>query len=534
VLTALRDVFAEPRKTWFSAFMPEMRPNYVEKPLKWLIVVSCTLPLDSVLLVLYKAVPDVRFWNLGILLFYIGSIMSTGISLKNHLALTYALFTGLALTLLTLVVNQASGVLFSTLVKRTIAGRSAEIVRTVEDNYDPLMTGFDRAAIEAAGMFFVHEGYIITVEDAGGNPVWNARSCDMEQCAQVIGEITERMEGEFGINGGLRKQRYPVIFSGRTVGFVDVETYGPYFYSGAETGFLASVNRLLLVSGLVFTLLSIIISAVLAEALARPILKAGEAARLIAQGDTSVRIPGDYRTRELQDLSQSLNELAGDLEEGQRRQKQLTQDIAHELRTPLTCLQGTMEAMIDGVYEPDRNRLEDCREEVLRLAKLVEDLNTLTSLEWEGLTLNKTDFDLAKLIRSAAGSFISAARDKGIELRLELKECPVSADYDRLRQVFINLLSNAVMYTDEGEITVRIEEGKKGPEVTVSDTGIGIAREELPRIFERLYRTDKSRNRNSGGIGIGLTIAAAIVRAHGGNICAESSPGRGSVFRVSL
>jgi signal transduction histidine kinase len=217
--------------------------------------------------------------------------------------------------------------------------------------------------------------------------------------------------------------------------------------------------------------------------------------------------------------------------------------------------------MIDGVYKPDREHLESCHEEIIRLTNLVKDLHILTSLEWEagepsgeksrGLpcgmskNLHKTGFDLAKLVQAAAEQFAPAVREKGIALRLKLRESPVTADYDRLKQVFINLLSNAVKYTDRGSITITIEEaapaGGAFPaywEVAIADTGIGIPETALPHVFERFYRTDKSRNRSTGGAGIGLAIAAAIVHAHGGKINAESGGGEiggtGSVFRVLI
>jgi signal transduction histidine kinase len=155
--------------------------------------------------------------------------------------------------------------------------------------------------------------------------------------------------------------------------------------------------------------------------------------------------------------------------------------------------------------------------------------------------LNKTEFDLAKLLQTTAAQFRAEAEEKKIEIKLNLKECPITADYDRLKQVFINLFSNAVKYTDTGGITVTLAEapcGNRQWEVTIADTGIGIPKGDLPHIFERLYRSDKSRSRSTGGAGIGLTIAAAIVHAHGGRITAESrtekNGGSGSIFRVTL
>ncbi|GHU65732.1 sensor histidine kinase [Spirochaetia bacterium] len=472
------------------------------------------------------------------------------ISLQNRLALIYALFISLALVALTIIINIFTGLVFTSLVKTNIAGKSVEIVRAIGEQYNPRDKNFDTLTLEAMGMYFVHEGYIVTVEDERGGLVWDARSCDMRECTMVINDIADRMEGRFGFSGGaLRRDQYPVLFSGSTVGTVTIETYGPFFYSETESAFLTSINRLLVMATIILTFASFMISIILSRAIARPVNKSAEAARQIAQGYSGgarekpiIRIDDQYQTRELAELAFSINSLAAELEEGERRQKQLTSDIAHELRTPLTCLRGGIEAMIDGVYKPDREHLESCLEETIRLAGLVQDLNTLTALEWENITINRTEFDLASLLRITAEEFKAAAIEKGIEIKIDLMESVesgafiVNADYDRLKQVFINLLSNAVKYTDRGSITVSVKRAADPGtqwEVSIADTGIGIPEGDLPHVFERFYRSDKSRNRSTGGAGIGLTIAAAIVHAHGGIIQAESAE-TGSIFRVAL
>ncbi|MDR1316197.1 MAG: hypothetical protein LBK13_04910, partial [Spirochaetales bacterium] len=478
------------------------------------------------------------------------------ISLQNRLALTYTLFISAALGLLALAINLLTGITFNALIRENISMKSEEIVQVIGELYNPMTRGFDGPAVEALGMHFVHEGYIITVEDSRGEPVWDARSCDMQQCVDVINTIASRMEQNFRLNGGIQKQRREIQHRGGTAGAVTIETYGPIFYSETETEFLRSINRLLLIADIILVLLCAGISLVLSRSIAKPVLKAGEAARQIAKvhsGGTNpegliIRINDQYKTWELRELSRSINELASELEEGERRQKRLTSDIAHELRTPLTCLQGSMEAMLDGVYRPDREHLESCHEEIIRLTSLVEDLNILAGIEWETMKLNRTSFDLAKLIQTTAEQFRAPAHAKGIELYLDLQESLISADYDRLKQVFINLLSNAVKYTDKGSIRVCIHNGgyfslasrpaarpaSPAWEVTIADTGAGIPREDIPHIFERFYRGDKSRSRGTGGAGIGLTIAAAIIAAHGGNISVESRTGgeggTGSVF----
>jgi signal transduction histidine kinase len=489
------------------------------------------------------------------------------ISLQKRLTLTYGIFICLALTVLAVVVNRFTEKVFTGLVRENIAETSRAIVSSMGNQYKPMEDRFDAGAVEAVGMYFVHEGYIISLEDLSGDPVWDARSCDMEQCIEVINTIAERMKNLFNMDGALERQRYPVLYNGRTVGNVNIESYGPFFYSETETIFITSINRLLIAAVILFTLLSALISVLLSRTIASPILKAGAAARKIAAlhsgGGSSplpcsvstedtekpppgadpqqVRIRDSYRTKELAYLSRAINELAAELEEGERRQKQLSADVAHELRTPLSCLRGNVEAMIDGVYKSDREHLESCHEEIMRLTRLVEDLSTLTSLEWNKITLNKLDLDLAKLLQLTAEQFRPAAAEKGIRMELNLMACSIRADYDRLKQIFINILSNAVKYTEKGSITITMRSDEKTDEknpaktmeVSVADTGMGIAEEDLPHIFERFYRSDKSRNRSTGGAGIGLAIAAAICSAHGGSITAESG-GAGSVFRVRL
>jgi signal transduction histidine kinase len=458
------------------------------------------------------------------------------ISLRNRLVLVYASFICAAVVCLGLIINQFAEKLFAGFVTENIRMVSSHIALSMADLYNPMADSFDVPTVESMGMYFVHEGYIITVEDTAGNVVWDARSCDMEQCAAVIQDIGERMKNRYGLSGSFQGAKYPMQYRGREIGSVIIETYGPFFYSEAEAGFLRALNQFLVGAGVVFVFLSMVVSVFLATALSRPILRAAQAATHIAGGNLTVRVPETRGTRELHELSRSVNGLAEALEQGERWQKQLSSDIAHELRTPLTCLQGNLEAMIDGVWEPTTERLRSCYEEIIRLNKLVENLSQLSILERDTLILHRTEFDLKKLLTAAADHFTQAVREKGLSLNLELpaSPIPVFADYDRLMQVFINLLSNAVKYTDSGGVTLSADSGDAGHyTVTVADTGAGIGEAELPRIFDRFYRADTSRTRSTGGSGIGLSIAAAIVSAHGGRITAASEAGKGSRFIVT-
>ena len=455
-------------------------------------------------------------------------------SLKTRLILTCLLFTGLLTITLIVASNQAINSLFTRLVKENIELQRENIVSSLAAEYSPEKGQFNLDSVKALGMSFVHQGYIVSIRDHAGNIVWDARECDMGQCVAVTGSIEKRMQAGHSLPGDFTAASYPLLRSGARVGEVTIETYSPFFYNEHESRFMMAISRTILIIGVAFILLSIIISIALTAAISGPILKIAGAAKEIAGGKLNVRIKELFKSKELNHLAEAVNDLAANWENGEEWQKRLTSDIAHELRTPLTCLQGNIEAMIDGVWQASAKNLQSCHEEIMRLTRLVENLNQLSTLERKYLVLHKTDFNLSNLLADIAGQYLPLAESKGLKLKLNASEAPVRADKDRLRQVFVNILTNAIAYTDRGQIDIALE--KKGAEylVHITDSGIGIQEEELPHIFRRFYRSDKSRNRNTGGAGIGLSIAQGVVNAHGGRIEVRSSYGCGSTFSVVL
>jgi signal transduction histidine kinase len=224
--------------------------------------------------------------------------------------------------------------------------------------------------------------------------------------------------------------------------------------------------------------------------------------------------------------------------------RNMTADVAHELRTPLSVIRGKLEGVLDGVYPATPEHLEPILEESKLLAHLVEDLRLLALAEAGQLTLEKRAVDVGDLLRDAQVNFGPQADDRRITLALDLpSELPsVEADRRRISQVVSNLLTNALRHTPQGEcvtlsaaLSPSLPGGDKGGvTISVSDTGTGIPTEELPYIFERFWRGEKSRSRAGGGSGLGLAIAKQLVELHGGSIAVESTPGAGSTFRFTL
>jgi two-component system, OmpR family, sensor histidine kinase BaeS len=278
----------------------------------------------------------------------------------------------------------------------------------------------------------------------------------------------------------------------------------------------------------------------LAVTLSRPLRSIRAGAEAMSAGDLDARVP-ESGDDEIGAVAEALNRLAETLQQEESLRKESVADLAHELRTPVQGILARVEAAQDGVLDDDAANLAAMHDEALRLARLLDDLSALAEAERPGLLLQTEPVDLAALAGTQAAAFAAAFSDKGIELTSSLSPAVVDGEPKRLEQIVVNLLSNALRYTDAGgavTVTVRTEEVAAAEDdaavLEVTDTGIGIAAEDVPRVFTRFWRGEKSRSRDTGGAGIGLSIVRELVHAHGGEVTVESAPGEGSVFRVTL
>lgn len=261
-----------------------------------------------------------------------------------------------------------------------------------------------------------------------------------------------------------------------------------------------------------------------------------------ASGKLTERMP-ELEIPELHQLGISFNRMASTLEDVEQRRRELIGDLTHELRTPLTVIRGYLEELADSRIAPSLEIYQQLATETKRLERLVNDLQELSKAEAGYLPINLQPVNLRPLLESLVQKFADQLLEEGPVLQLDCPPQlpPVLADIDRIEQILINLLGNAIRYTSQGSITIRacIENSKNGimpPVVWISviDTGHGIAPEDLPHVFERFFRADRSRARNSGGTGIGLAISRRLVELQGGKIEVESELCKGSTFRFSL
>ena len=258
----------------------------------------------------------------------------------------------------------------------------------------------------------------------------------------------------------------------------------------------------------------------------------------VAEGNLSVRVK-EPNSDMFSELIKRFNKMVEELERAEQQRRNLTADIAHELRTPLHIIQGNLEGILDGVYDATPEHINNTLDETALLARLVNDLQTLSLAETGQLPLHPTRFLLADLMADLTSSFSSQAAAQGIHLTSSLVDSnqELTADYDRLNQVLSNLISNALRHTPEGgKISIETEaiaSEERSVRIKVRDTGAGIAPDDLPFIFDRFWRGDKSRTNRSNS-GLGLAISKQLILAHKGTIEVESEVGKGTTFIIEL
>jgi two-component system sensor histidine kinase BaeS len=305
-------------------------------------------------------------------------------------------------------------------------------------------------------------------------------------------------------------------------------------FGGAEQTFLASVDRAVLLGGVVAIVLAALAAWLIARSLARPVRALEDAALALADGDLSSRV-APAGPEEIAALGEAFNRMADSLQRAEELRRRMVSDVAHELRNPIAAARAQAEGMAEGVLAMTPERIRSVTEDMEHLTALVDDLQQLAIAEAGQLRYDMHPLDIAQLAcREARRAEALAA--PGVTLATRGAEAPVTvtADERRISEVLRNLLGNAIRHTRTGSVTVEVSRTGESVTVRVIDTGEGIPDEDLPFVFERFYRADKSRTAATGGAGLGLAIARRIVEDHGGSVFAEKTPGGGATVGFTL
>lgn len=349
--------------------------------------------------------------------------------------------------------------------------------------------------------------------------------------------LDEKRTAVFGANSKYEDVNFrPVVVQGRTVGYVGLLS-PKHFLHPIQVRFLSQQRLALSFAAAGVVLVVMIISLPLARRLVRPIKAMAAATHAIASGNYATRIPV-ASSDELGRLARDFNGMAMTLEKHEKERSQWVADISHELRTPIAVLRGEIEALLDGVRTITPERVRSLHAEVLRLNRLVDDLYHLSLSDIGALTYRKENVDVARVLAESLETYRTEFGHKDISLSVhipEAAEVTVFADHERLTQLFTNLIENSLRYTDKGgELVVSLVSEKNFAVIEFHDSKPGVPGQDLNRLFDRLYRVEESRNRKTGGAGLGLAICKSIVEAHGGTISAHQSSLGGLLIRVAL
>ncbi len=412
--------------------------------------------------------------------------------------------------------------------------KNASIISSIEESGEgeyPALASDDVTAAQAVHTLQSGMGIRVTsTED--GRVLYDSSAVESESAPDRtgLGSISFAPDSEDNMASSV------IEVNGVTVGVVSIWVYGSeMLLSKADQNFRDQSYQAMLLAAALSVVLASCIGFLFARGLVNPINRMTKTAVAIKEGDLSARTNLEGED-EIAELGKTFDAMAESVEKNQQLERRLTMDVAHELRTPLMAIQSTVEAIVDGVFEPDAERLSTVNAEVQRLGRLVDALLKLSRLENRSTPMHEEVINVGELIRPLVVSHEAFVQDAALVLEYDAEdEVMVYGDRDMLRQATANLISNAVRYTPApGTVSVKVRKGDIMASIEVRDTGIGLSPEECKMVFNRFWRAEESRERQSGGLGVGLAVVKEIVDRHGGWVQAEGKKGEGSCFTIHV
>ena len=415
---------------------------------------------------------------------------------------------------------------------------------TIEQLPQHLVTAYKNGTWDSATLTGIGEslplGIEVTLKDSKGQTVATLMN-SMEAMHRSMGD--PNMNNMMGMSmpyyavQGWKTQSMTVTDKGETIGIAIIRyPASARILNPQDVSFMNSIINALLAAGALTLILGVLLSYFTSKRLVNPLQRLTQAAYRIGQGNLAERVSLTTRD-EVGQLAQAFNSMADNLQRQESLRKQFIADIAHELRTPLTSMRSYIEAFQDGVLPPNQEHLSALNEEIDRLVGLASDLKDLNVAEMGALQVKLHPVNINSVIEKVINSLFLLIQEKGLDLQWNppASSPEISGDERLLTRLFYNLIHNAYKYTESGgTIKISILPTKDSLQITIADSGIGIPADEIPLIFERFYRTDKSRARETGGSGIGLALVRQIVLLHRGKITVQSTVGQGTAFAITL
>ena len=458
------------------------------------------------------------------------------ISLTKKLSLGFLLAIITSILITSLISNYRIDSEFNKYLIDEHKSKIESIVKLVGDLYTNT-NGYSKLNKDEIQRYAISEELFIEIKDIKGNIIFSSGSSHLQNRSKSGSMMSSMMHSSSANSlGEYLEAKHPILKNGNTVGYLVAGYFSTSYLTNAALTFSMTLNGSFMLSGFIALLIGLVISIILSKQISTPLIKITSTANEMRDGHLDVRCSIKTKTKEIYELSDSINYLAETLSNQEMLRRRFTSDMAHEIRTPLTTLKTHVEAILDGVWEPTKERIKVFSEEIDRLTKLVDNLRNLAKLEQANLNLNKTKFNLSEELNGIINNFQLLYNKSGFTIASTLSpNINVAMDKDKLKQIMYNLLTNAYNYLKTaGEVKIILDTTKNHIIIKVIDNGLGIDEKDLPYIFERFYRSDISRNKNSGGSGLGLTITKALVEAHNGKISVESKLGQGTTFIIEF
>ena len=457
------------------------------------------------------------------------------LKLNKKLILSLVSLIIIVILSIALSINSVFNKKFEQYIIRNNENEISNIIDSIRSKY--VNGEWELSSIQQIGEDAISNGIFVDLYDKDSNLVWGAMTYNKNMCHMVMGSIENNMNYMINKNKSNYTEKLFEIknLDNEIIGNIKIGSYGLLYYMDNDVDFLKEINKVITSIGIVMVLITIFIAILISNNISKPVEVVSNMANLIGDGDYDNKIDYDSNIVEIDVLIKSINNLSAKLEEQENLRKRLTTDISHELRTPLTSIQTHLEAMIDGIWEPDTERLNSVNEEVIRLTNLVNQLQNLAKFDSEKSKLNLAKVNVKNLIMNVVYNNQGKALEKNINIECDLESIDSYLDKYKISQVIVNLLSNAIRYTNNGgKIFISSYKENNNLKIQFKDNGIGIPKENIKYIFERFYRVDESRSKNTGGIGVGLTIVKSIIDLHQGTIEVRSELNKGSEFIVIL
>lgn len=457
-------------------------------------------------------------------------------SLMKKLSISFMLAVLISIILASLISNYIIGKEFNKYLIDEHKSKIDNVIKIVEDLYSE-QKDISRVDQDELQRYATFQELYIEIKDLNNKIVYNSGNSHLQHKSMMENMMGPMMQNFTGMNTGkYTENAYKLAVGNKAIGTMIVGYFDTSYLSSSSITFIRTLNYSFILSALIALVFGLIISIIISRQLSSPLTEITETSNQMRSGNLEVRAMVNTSTKEIDELSNSINYLAETLKAQEMLRKRLTSDMAHELRTPLTTLKTHVEAFIDGIWEPTTERFEIFYEEIDRLIKLVGNLRNLAKLEQLNIELNTSEVNLSIELKKSIDTFKPLFTKENYELNGQITPgINVVIDKDKFKQIMNNLLSNAYNYLKpNGIVEVVLTKQNQNVIIKVIDNGIGIPEKDLPYIFERFYRSDISRSKNTGGSGIGLTITKAFVEAHGGKIYVESSQNLGTTFTIEF